>query len=213
MKQIWGNMMRSCEIRGRDLLDADVITPADLYDWLKAKNSNEAAIIGVGLPCYSLLQTLLHSIKSNSGGLLLLDDFEVTDLNRPKDKLLEWFFNPVMVLKEQIKAIALEEGEVRFLEKVTLFGSDTRRMEAWENASLVPQDALRAAQIQGICRRYMYFSASPILFSYYQQQLHLEISNTKWEFCYLLSNRFVLSFYTCFNCFIRHLVLNVALRI
>ncbi|POO02784.1 membrane protein [Trema orientale] len=153
MVQIWGHMMRSCEMRGKELLDANVITPADLYEWLKAKNSHEAAIIGVGLPCYSFLQTLLNSIKANSGGLLLLDDFEVNHLNRPKDKLLDWFFNPVMVLKEQIKAITLEEAEMRFLEKVVLFGSNTRRMEAWENGSLVPQDALRAAQIQGISRR------------------------------------------------------------
>ncbi|XP_062102046.1 uncharacterized membrane protein At3g27390 isoform X1 [Humulus lupulus] len=151
--QIWGNMMKSCEIRGKELLDANVITPADLYEWLKAKNSNEAVIIDVGLPCYSLLQFLLHSIELNSSGLVLLDNFEVTHLNRPKDKLLDWFFNPVMVLKEQIKAIALEEGEVRFLEKVVLFGSNTQRMEAWENGSLTPKDALRAAQIQGLSRR------------------------------------------------------------
>ncbi|KAK9285036.1 hypothetical protein L1049_024220 [Liquidambar formosana] len=58
-----------------------------------------------------------------------------------------------MVLKEQIRVIKLGEGEVRFLEKVVLFGSNTQRMEAWENGSLVPQDALRAAQIQGISRR------------------------------------------------------------
>ncbi|KAK9292150.1 hypothetical protein L1049_020109 [Liquidambar formosana] len=59
-----------------------------------------------------------------------------------------------MVLKEQIRVIKLGEGEVRFLEKVVLFGSNTQRMEEWENGSLVPQDTLRAAQIQGISRRY-----------------------------------------------------------
>lgn len=146
--------MRSCEITGKELLDAYLITPADLHEWLKAKNSNEAAaIVGVGLPCFSLLQALLCSIQGNSSGMLLLDDVEITHMNRPKDKLLDWFFNPVMVLKEQIKAITLGESEVRFLEKVVLFGSNTQRMEAWENGSLVPQNALRAAQIQGISRR------------------------------------------------------------
>ncbi|XP_059457984.1 uncharacterized membrane protein At3g27390 [Corylus avellana] len=151
--QIWQSMMRSCEMRGKELLDADVITPADLYEWVRAKNSDEAAVISVGLPCYSLLQALLHSIKANSGGLLLLDGVEVTYLNRPKDKLLDWFFNPVMVLKEQISVIKLEEDEVKFLENAVLFGSNTQRMEAWQNGSLAPQDALRAAQIQGITRR------------------------------------------------------------
>jgi len=153
MVQIWGNMMRGCELRGKELLDANVIMPDDLYDWLKAKSSTEASIVGVGLPCYAFLQTLLNSIKVGSDGLLLLDNTEVTHLNRPQDRLLDWFFQPIMVLKEQIRIIRLGDGEARFLEKSVLFGSNTQRMEAWENGSLVPQDALRAAQIQGISRR------------------------------------------------------------
>lgn len=154
MKQIWVNMMRSCETRGRELLDADVITPTDLKDWLKAKCVNEEAIVGFGLPCYSFLQTLLYSIKAGSGGLLLPDSVEITHLNRPNNKLLDWFFNPIMVLKEQISVLKLTEPEVRYLEKVVLFGSTTERMEAWDNGGLLPEDALRAAQIQGISRRY-----------------------------------------------------------
>ena len=157
MQQIWVNMMKSCEARGKELLDADLITSSDLHEWLKAKNVNEAAIISVGLPCYSLLHTIMYSIEAESGGLLLLDNVEVNYLNRPKDKLMDWFFNPVMVLKEQIRVIRLGEDEVRFLEKAVLFGSNTQRMEAWENGSLAPQDALRAAQIQGISRRYELF--------------------------------------------------------
>ncbi|GFY93817.1 hypothetical protein Acr_09g0002630 [Actinidia rufa] len=115
MVQVWGNMMRSCEMRGKELLDT----------------------------------------KSGSDGLLLLDNFEINNLNRPQDRLLDWFFQPVMVLKEQIKVIELGEGEAFFLEKVVLFGSNNQRMEAWESGSLVPQDALRAAQIEGIGRRMM----------------------------------------------------------
>ncbi|KAJ1395584.1 putative membrane protein [Sesbania bispinosa] len=153
MVQIWGNMMRYCEMRGKELLDSNVLTSADLYEWLRGKNSNEASIVGVGLPCYSLLQTLLFSIKANSSGVLLLDDFEITYLNRPKDKLLDWFFNPVMVLKEQIRVIKLVEGEVRYLEKVVLFGINKQRLEAWDNGGLMIPDALRAAQIEGISRR------------------------------------------------------------
>lgn len=151
--QIWGNMMRYCEMRGKELLDANVLTASDLYEWMKGKNNNEAAIVGVGLPCYSLLQTLVFSIKANSCGVLLLDDFEITYLNRPKDKLLDWFFNPVMVLKEQIRVIKLGEAELRYLEKVVLFGSNKQRMEAWDNGGLMIHDALRAAQIEGISRR------------------------------------------------------------
>lgn len=131
-----------------------MITQADLQEWLKAKNGNEAAIIGVGLPCYSFLQTLLYSIKSGSSGLMLYDDLELNHMNTPPDRMLDWFFQPFMVLKEQIKVIKLAEGEVRFLEKLVLFGSNAQRMEAWDNGSTVPLDALRAAQIEGISRRY-----------------------------------------------------------
>ncbi|KAJ4714901.1 Steroid nuclear receptor ligand-binding [Melia azedarach] len=170
MVQIWVNMMRSCEMRGKELLDADVITPSDLHEWLKAKNGNEAAIVSVGLPCFSFLQTLLYSIKAGSGGLLLLDDIEVTYLNRPNDKLLDWFFHPVMVLKEQIRVLKLAEGEMRYLEKVVLYGSSTQRMEAWDNGSLVPEDALRAAQIQGISRRMIGMISSVSKFPTYRRR-------------------------------------------
>ncbi|XVF61148.1 hypothetical protein PTKIN_Ptkin08bG0106100 [Pterospermum kingtungense] len=153
MVQIWSNMMKCSEIMGKELLDANIITPVDLCEWLKAKSGNEATIIGVGLPCYCFLQTLLNSIRSGSNGLLMLDDVEINHLNRPKDKLLDWFFNPIMVLKEQIRVIKLGDNEVRLLEKLVLFGSNTQRIDAWDNGSSVPQDSLRAAQIEGISRR------------------------------------------------------------
>ncbi|XP_015064277.1 uncharacterized membrane protein At3g27390 [Solanum pennellii] len=153
MVQVWHNMMRSCEIRGKELLDAKVITPNDLDDWLKGKHGVDVAVINVGLACYTFLQIIFYSIKSGSDGLFLLEDLEITQLNRPQDRLLDWFFQPVMVLKEQIRALSLEEGEMRFLEKVVLFDSNSERFKAWENGSVAPQDSLRVAQIEGISRR------------------------------------------------------------
>lgn len=158
-KKIWEDMMKSIEMRGKALLEANVLTPSDLYDWSKAKNSSQEAIIGIGLPSYSCFLSLFNSIKAGAGGLLLTDGTEVTQLNRPQDRLLDWFFHPIMVLKEQIKVLNLAESEVRFLEKTVLFGSNTERMEAWENGSMVPQDALRAAQILAISRRYELLSS------------------------------------------------------
>ncbi|XP_050376240.1 uncharacterized membrane protein At3g27390 [Argentina anserina] len=177
MVQIWGHMMRSCELRGKQLLDEEAITPSDLYEWLKSEKSNEGSIISVGLPSYSFLHTILCSIRSNSPGLLLLDDVEVTYLNRPHDKLTDWFFNPIMVLKEQVKVIKLEEGEVRFLEKVLLFGSIRQRMEAWDNASLVPQDVLRAAQVQGISRRMTGMMKGVSKLPTYRRRFHQVVKN------------------------------------
>ncbi|KAJ9562304.1 hypothetical protein OSB04_007464 [Centaurea solstitialis] len=153
MVQVWETLMQSCEMAGKELLDANVITPHELYDWLNAKKGNESAVIGIGLPCYSFFQNLMRSIKVGSEGLVLLDGMEITPLNRPQDRLLDWFFHPIMVIKEQIRVIQLTEGEIRYLEKVILFGSDSQRMRAWDNGSFVPEDALRAAQIQGISRR------------------------------------------------------------
>ncbi|XP_052204159.1 uncharacterized membrane protein At3g27390 [Diospyros lotus] len=171
MVQVWGHIMRSCEMRGKELLDANVIKTADLYDWLRAKNSNDAGgIVGVGLPCYSFLQTLLASIKARCDGLLLLDNLVVNHLNRPQDRLLDWFFHPIMLLKEQIRVIELEEGEIRFLEKAVLLGSNLERMEGWKNGSLVPQEAVRAAQIQGISRRMMGMTTSISKFPTYRRR-------------------------------------------
>ncbi|KAF7809821.1 putative membrane protein [Senna tora] len=149
---IWENMMRSCEIRGKELLDGNVLKAEDLYEWLKDKNSDEAKVIGVGLPCYSLLQTLVFSIKSNSSGLLLLDGIEITSLNRPKNKLLDWFFNPIMLLKEQIRVINLMEAEIRYLEKLVLFG----------NIKLLKSKGLVEELVANISYPKMQISSSPL---------------------------------------------------
>ncbi|XP_024005580.1 uncharacterized membrane protein At3g27390 isoform X2 [Eutrema salsugineum] len=155
MVQIWENMMGWFEMQGKELLDTGVITSTDLYESLKGRHGNESSIINVGLPCYALLHTLLTTIKAGARGILLLDGSEVTHLNRPQDKFLDWSFNPVMVLKDQIRVMKLGESEVRYLEKVVLFGNHEQRMEAWDNRGSPPQENLRAAQIQGISRRMM----------------------------------------------------------
>ncbi|WCJ31116.1 hypothetical protein M5689_012628 [Euphorbia peplus] len=151
--QMWGSVMKSCETRGKELLDSGAITLADLNECLKAKNPNEGTIVSVGLTCYSLLKTLLASIRAGSDGFVMVDGVEITYLNRPNDKLFDWFFHPLMVVKEQLRVIKLDEDEEKFLQKVVLYGNNSQRMEAWENGSCVPQQPLRFAQIQGISRR------------------------------------------------------------
>ncbi|KAG9158763.1 hypothetical protein Leryth_013661 [Lithospermum erythrorhizon] len=153
MFQMWEHMMRSCEIKGKELIDANVITPADLHNWLKGKDTSDSAIVDVGVQCYAFLHTVMNSIKGGSEGLLLLDGTEVTYLNRPEDRLMDWFFHPIMILKDQVKIIQLEEKEVRFLEKVVVLGNHAARMMRWENQCSPPQDTVRAAQIEGISRR------------------------------------------------------------
>ncbi|CAA0809111.1 Unknown protein [Striga hermonthica] len=95
---------------GPFLETACILIAADLCDWLKAKHSSGPHVIDVGLSCYSFLHVLLDSIKLGSTGLVLLNGTEVNHLNRPQDKLMDWFFNPVLILKEQVRALRLEEG-------------------------------------------------------------------------------------------------------
>lgn len=161
--QIWENMMKCYEMRGKELLDANVITPSDLYEWLRAKNSDsdDTAVVGIGLPCYSLLHNILYSIESGSAGLVMLDGIEVTNLNVPQDRLLDWFFQPVMVLKEQIEVIALGKDEVRYMENFIIFGGNAQRMKSWNSGRLSSEDAPRAAHIQGITRRYELYLHPP----------------------------------------------------
>lgn len=169
MVQIWEDWMKSSEMRGKELVDANVITEVELNDWLKS-NDGKLDIVGLGLPSYAFLHSMLFSIESGSIGLMLTTGIEVTYLNRPQDRLLDWFFQPVMVLKEQIKVIKLEVEEVKFLEKLVLFHGDSVGMQSWENGSVVPQDALRTAQIQAISRRLVGMSRTISKFPTYRRK-------------------------------------------
>lgn len=169
MVQIWEELMKCCEMRGKELVDVNVITQIHLSEWLRTKG-NSQEIVGLGLPSYAFLHTLLYAIKSGSGGLLLNSGVEVTQLNQPQDRLLEWFFHPVMVLKEQIRILGMGEDEMRFMEKLVLFTGDVLGMEAWDNGSVVPQDAVRAAQIQAISRRLVGMTRSITKFPTYRRR-------------------------------------------
>lgn len=145
--------MKCIEIRGKELIDANILTEAELTEWLRNKEAKQE-IVGLGLPSYAFLHSMLYSIEAGSNGLMLANGIEVNHLNRPHDRLLDWFFHPVMVLMEQIKVIKLEVEEVRFLEKLVLFNGDNVGMQSWDNGSMAPQDALKTAQIHAISRRY-----------------------------------------------------------
>jgi len=151
MDQISENTMKEFEQSGRDLLNLNVITAVGLSEWLRGKESGHETI-SLGLPSYSLLCSVLQSIKAGAGGLLM-GNVEVNQFNRPQDRLLDWFFHPVLVLKEQIQVLNMTEEEVRFLEKLTLFVGNAASASGWDNGAEVPQDPVRLAQIQAISRR------------------------------------------------------------
>ncbi|XP_020581003.1 uncharacterized membrane protein At3g27390 [Phalaenopsis equestris] len=169
MVQIWEEWMKCIELRGKEVIDANIVTEFELTEWLKAKEAKHD-IIGLGLPAYAFLHSLLYSIEAGSNGLLLSNGIEVNHQNRPHERLLDWFFHPVMVLKEQIKVIKLEVEEVRFLEKLVLFNGDNVSMQSWENGSVAPQDALKTAQIQAISRRLVGMSRTITKFPTYRRK-------------------------------------------
>ncbi|KAM0948966.1 putative membrane protein [Dioscorea sansibarensis] len=169
MVQIWEELMISPEMRGKELVDANILTSANLSEWLKTKG-NSQEIVGLGLCSYALLHSLVFSINSGSTGFLLSNGVELTHQNRPQDRLLDWFFHPVMVLKEQIRVIKMSDDELSFLEKLVLFTGNIPSIHDLENGCLVPQDALRAAQIQAISRRLVGMTRSISKFPTYRRR-------------------------------------------
>ncbi|XP_074564775.1 putative membrane protein At3g27390 [Curcuma longa] len=170
MVQVWGEIMKSCETRGKELVDAHIITTFHLSDWLQTKGRSHETV-GIGLPAYAFLHNLLFSIKAGSGGILLSGGIEVTHFNRPQDRLLDWFFHPVMVLMEQIKVLNLKDDEVSFLEKLVLFaGSNASPVKATGDGAMVGQDTIRTAQIQAISRRLVGMTRSGSKFPTYRRR-------------------------------------------
>lgn len=81
------------------------------------------------------------------------DGTEVTMWNRPNDPLSDWFFEPIMTIKDQLRACDLQESEERYLEKQCLMIGDTERMESWQNGGVEPEDAVRRGELLALARR------------------------------------------------------------
>ncbi|KMZ67734.1 unknownprotein [Zostera marina] len=178
MIQIWESCMKSMEIVGKTLLDDNVITRDDLSECLRTKSA-EADIVGIGLPSYSLLLNLLDSISERSDGIILNNGVVLNYWNRPQDRLMDWFFQPIMVLKEQIKVIEMGEGEAKFLEKLILLGGGNKNniQRDWDNGAVVPQDPLIEAQIQAISRRLVGITVSVSKFPTYRRRYRQVVKN------------------------------------
>jgi len=90
------------------------------------------------------------------------DGSEITSDNRPKSKIFEWFFDPLMVIKDQIKAENFTEEEEAYLEKQVLLISDPKRIK--ENLiRLPPLSERKQAEIEAFARRYF---LSSLLFNH-----------------------------------------------
>ncbi|KAK6913037.1 hypothetical protein RJ641_022638 [Dillenia turbinata] len=126
--ELLDSLFKECQHLGEEFVAEGLITLKDIEDSMTV--SGGSRVISVGLPAHGILQTLLHSVKANSTGILLSDNVtEITSSNRPKDKVVEWFYNPLLIIKEQIKAVNLSEAEEDYLRKVVLLSGDPERLK------------------------------------------------------------------------------------
>lgn len=149
--ELFASWFKECQHYGDIMASEGLITLKDIED---AKSNKESGrVIAIGLPAYCLLQTLLRSAKANSVGLLLSDNVtEITSTNRPKDSVFDWFLNPLLIIKDQIKAENLSEAEEDYLCKLVLLSGDPERLKN-SNIGSPPKSELKRAELDALARR------------------------------------------------------------
>ncbi|XP_057766998.1 uncharacterized membrane protein At3g27390-like isoform X2 [Salvia miltiorrhiza] len=138
-------LFKECRRLGEVLVSEGTIKLTDIEE---AKSRRDRGrMLTVGLPAYCILQTLLRSARADCGGILLSDDVEITSSNRPKDMFYEWFLKPLLIIKEQIKAVSLSEMEEQYLGKLVLFSGDAVGPEP------EPESEVKRAELEALGRR------------------------------------------------------------
>ncbi|PSR88012.1 hypothetical protein CEY00_Acc31042 [Actinidia chinensis var. chinensis] len=146
---IWDGFIKGCGDIGKELLRVGAIGIADLDAWKESRNK----IVNIGIPAYAFLECFLYSIKSGSPGFLLRDNVEITHVNRPEGRIFDWLYEPMSIMKEQIRRLNLEASEELYFYKYCLYSGDASRIESWQNGGVPPQDEIKRAQLEGIARR------------------------------------------------------------
>ncbi|CAK9308832.1 unnamed protein product [Citrullus colocynthis] len=148
--ELLDRLFKECKRQGEIVVSNGLITLEDIEH---AKSNNDITVISIGLPAYCILQMILRSAKADSAGLLLNDNVtEITSANRPQDIFFDWFLSPLLIIKEQIKAINLSEEEEDYLSRLVLLGDDPTRMKN-SNISLPPESKCKSAELEALARR------------------------------------------------------------
>ncbi|GKV07856.1 hypothetical protein SLEP1_g19566 [Rubroshorea leprosula] len=168
--ELLDSLFKECQRHGEIMVSEGLITPTDIED---AKSSKGSRVVSIGLPAYCLLQCLLHSAQANSAGILLSDDMtEITPSNRPKDTFFDWFLNPILIIKEQIKAENLSEEEEEYLGKLVLLCGDPARLKN-SNIGSPPESERKRAELDALARRLQGITKSISRYPTYRR--HFEI--------------------------------------
>ncbi|CAN0924555.1 Uncharacterized membrane protein At3g27390 [Linum grandiflorum] len=144
------SLFKDCQVHGEKFLSHGLITQQDIDD---AKSGNGSRVISTGLPAYCLLQDLLRSAKANSDGILLSDNVtEITSTNRPRDAFFDWFLNPFLIIKDQLKSQNLSQSEEDYLCKLVLLNGDPVKMKA-STIGPLPETERKRAELDALARR------------------------------------------------------------
>ncbi|KAL4577146.1 hypothetical protein LXL04_013249 [Taraxacum kok-saghyz] len=145
------SLFQECRRQGEFKVLEGLINVKEIDDAKSGKASGR--VISIGLPAYCLFQALLRSAKANCTGILLADNVtEITSANRPKDTFYDWFLNPLLVIKDQIKAQNLGELEEDYLGKLVLLSGDDEKLKI-SNIGPPPESEVRRAELDALARR------------------------------------------------------------
>lgn len=147
--QVWDNLFQACELYGKRLIQTGAISVYDLQQW----KHSDSRILNIGIPACVLLQCFLRSIKDGAMGFLMLNGGELTEANRPEGRVFEWFFEPMTIMKEQLRALQLQESEELYLCQLALTVGDSKGTKTWDNGGIPPTDEIRRAELQALIRR------------------------------------------------------------
>ncbi|KAE9599507.1 hypothetical protein Lalb_Chr14g0362961 [Lupinus albus] len=164
--ELFDCLFKECKNVGEKMVSEGLITQKDIEE---AKSGKGNRVISIGLPAYCLLQGLLRSAKVDSVGLLISDDTELTTSNRPREVFFEWFLNPLLIMKEQIKAENLSALEEDYISKLVLLNGDAERLK---NLSVGPAPAsvVKRAELDAWARRLQGITKSMTRFPTYKRR-------------------------------------------
>ncbi|KAK9053972.1 hypothetical protein SSX86_025047 [Deinandra increscens subsp. villosa] len=140
--ELLDSFFKECRRQGEYLVLEGLITVKEIEDPQS-----------VSLPAYCVYQALIRSAKVNSLGLIMSENGTViTRANRPKDTFYDWFLNPLLVMKDQIKAQNLTESEEVYLGKLVLLCGNADKLKN-TNIGTPPEPELRRAEVEAVARR------------------------------------------------------------
>ncbi|CAK9162419.1 unnamed protein product [Ilex paraguariensis] len=172
-------LLKECQRHGEIMVSQGLITLKDLEDAMSSKDSGR--VVSIGLPAYCLFLALLRSAKANSTGFLLSDNFtEITSANRAKDTFFDWFFNPLLIIKDQIKAQNLSETEEEYLGKLVLLRGDPERLKN-SNIGSPPESELKRAELDALARRLQGITKSISRYPTYRRRIATSIKTISSE--------------------------------